>query len=233
VEPELIDMMIEVDALHWWYRGRRRVIAATLDGLSLRPDARILDAGCGSGVELDQLRAYGSVAGVDVSPEAVAAARARGHDVRIEDVQRLPWEDGWFDLVTCLDVLEHTPDDCATLGELRRVTRAKGHALITVPAHPALWSAYDEACHHYRRYGRATISRAAVAAGWRILGPAAAVRFAQRLRSNNHSHSYMQLPPPLLNRLLELPNRAEAAWLRRGRSIPFGLSLLALLRKAD
>ena len=92
-------------------------------------------------------------------PRWPAAARwARSQVGRLEE---LPWEDGTFDLITCLDVIEHVPDDVAALAELRRVCRPGGWLLVTVPAYQALWSRHDEANHHYRRYSRAALRAAA------------------------------------------------------------------------
>ena len=55
--------------------------------------------------------------------------------VRCEDVQRLGYADGGFDLVTHSEVLEHVPDDARALGELHRVLRPGGTMLFTVPLH--------------------------------------------------------------------------------------------------
>src|SRR5882757_7940832 len=105
-----LQAMLSSDEDHWWYRGRRRVLRAELDRLPLDPDARLLDAGCGSGRTLDELARYGRVSGIDLSPEAVHAARRRGHDdVHVAAVEDLPFADETFDVVTCLDVVEHTP----------------------------------------------------------------------------------------------------------------------------
>jgi SAM-dependent methyltransferase len=239
-EAEL-QAMLATDERHWWYRGRRRVIRAVLDDVPLPPGARILDAGCGSGRMLDELACYGRVSGIDVSDAAAEAARARGHeDVRVGPLETLPWEDDTFDLVTAFDVIEHTPDDRGTLRELRRVTRPGGRALITVPAYQRLFSAHDVVNHHYRRYARPSLLAAAREAGWAagrttyfnsvLLAPAAAVRLAQRRRRNEpKAGSDLALTPPRMNGVLELPMRAEAAWLRRGRRLPAGLSLLAVL----
>ncbi len=79
-----------------------------------------------------------------------------------------PGSDDTFDLITCLDVIEHTPDDRATLRELRRVCQPGGWLLVTVPAYQALWSLHDDANHHYRRYSRSGLRFAAVAAGWLV-----------------------------------------------------------------
>ncbi len=233
--------MLEMDDAHWWYRGRRRVLAAMLDEFAPRPQARILDAGCGSGAELDQLARYGPVTGVDLSAASVEASRIRGHaDVSVAAVEQLPFAAASFSLVTCLDVIEHTADDHVSLTELRRVTTPGGHAIVTVPAYQALWSAYDVANHHHRRYRRRSLAKAAEGAGWQVLRitafnslllvPAAAVRLAERLRRGGAQREFdTWIPSRPVNAALELPNRIEAAWLRRGHGLPFGLSQLGVL----
>ena len=233
--------MLDVDEHHWWYRGRRRIIRAELDRLELPAGARVLDAGCGSGRTLQELTAYGAeIHGIELEPEAADVARSRGHgEIRIGRLEELPYADGWFDLITCLDVIEHTPDDRVALRELRRVSKAGGWLLVTVPAYPALWSLHDEANHHYRRYRRDSLRAAAVDAGWRVrrmtsfnsvlLAPAAAVRLVQRRRARSDYRPEIALGPGWLNALLERPLRLEARWLEQGRSLPAGLSLLALL----
>lgn len=234
--------MLRADDHHWWYRGRRRIVLDVIDRLGLAPSARILDAGCGSGRTLDDLALRGTVSGLDTEEVGVRAARARGHDdVRLGRVEEVPWPGATFDLVTCLDVIEHTPDDRRTLAELRRVTRPGGHLLLTVPAYPRLWSAHDVANRHYRRYTRTALCAAADAAGWRevdrthfntlLLAPAALMRWAERLPGRRpHGRSDLEVTPTALNSLLERPLRVEAAALRRGWRLPAGLSILVLLR---
>jgi SAM-dependent methyltransferase len=235
--------MLSSDEEHWWYRGRRRLLRAELDRLPLPPRARLLDAGCGSGRTLDELADYGRVAGIDLSAEAVAAARMRGHDdVQVARVEELPFPDASFDVVTCLDVIEHTPDDRATLAELKRVTRPRGLLLVTVPAYQALWSHHDEVNRHYRRYDGPSLRAASRAAGWNVVGdthfnglllaPAAAVRLAQR-RRRAHPGSDLDLTPSALNRVLELPLRLESRLVAAGGRLPAGLSLLAVLRRPE
>jgi SAM-dependent methyltransferase len=243
MDERMMKAMLEVDEHHWWYRGRRRIIRAELDRLPLPAGAVILDAGCGSGRTMQELVDYGEVHGIELDPEAAQVARGRGHgEVRIGRLEELPWNDGAFDLIACLDVIEHTPDDRATLRELRRVCRPGGWLLVTVPAYQALWSLHDEANHHYRRYSRASLRSAAVEAGWwlrrmtsfnsLLLAPAAAVRLAQRrLGTGNGYTNDLDLGPGWLNDVLERPLALEASWLARGRTLPAGLSLLAVLRR--
>ena len=233
----------EVDDHHWWYRGRRRIIRAELDRLPLAPDAQVLDAGCGSGRTLEELVDYGRVAGIELDPDAAELARGRGlADVRVGRLEELPWAADAFDLITCLDVIEHTADDRVTLTELQRVCRPGGFALVTVPAYQALWSVHDEANHHYRRYSRRSLRAAALESGWAVarvssfnallLAPAALVRLGQRrLGTHNGYTNDLELGPDWLNDALEQPLRLEAGWMRHGGTLPAGLSLLAVLRK--
>lgn len=236
--------MLDADERHWWYRARRRLIASELERLPLPFGARILDAGCGSGSNMPVLEQHGSVAGVDASPVAVAAARERGRDVVLGRVERLPYRDESFDLVTCLDVIEHTPDDRAVLAELRRVTRPHGYLVVTVPAYRALWSAHDVANEHLRRYARAELRAAAGAAGWSVvrdthfnallLAPAALVRLTVG-RPGRHAdagaRSDLARTPCVLDGMLERIASAEQRVLRHGGTLPAGLSILAILRR--
>ena len=246
MDERLMNAMLELDDRHWWYRGRRRIIRAELDRLPLPADASVLDAGCGSGRTLEELSPYGDVYGIELDPGAADVARARGRgEVQIGRLEDLPWEDGRFDLITCLDVIEHTPDDRVTLRELRRVSRPGGFLLVTVPAYQGLWSTHDVANHHYRRYSRSRLRAAARDAGWGVvrmtsfngllLAPAAAVRLAERRRLREPDSDYkpeLTLGPDWLNSLLEQPLRIEARWLAGGRTMPAGLSLLAVLENS-
>jgi 2-polyprenyl-3-methyl-5-hydroxy-6-metoxy-1,4-benzoquinol methylase len=239
------DAMVEGVDSHWWYRGRRRIVASELERLELRPGCDVLDAGCGAGQTLDDLSRLGRVEGVhgvDMSREAVLAARRRGHiNVEVSGIEHLPHDDEAFDLVTCLDVVEHTPDDVATFTELYRVTRPGGRLLVTVPAYQLLWSSHDVANQHYRRYTLKRLAAAAGHAGWQLerrtyfnsmlLAPAALVRLIRRSRARAHESSDLNLTPDWLNPVLELPLRIEAALIKRGIKLPAGLSLLAVFGK--
>jgi SAM-dependent methyltransferase len=242
MDERLMQTMLDVDERHWWYRGRREILRTELDRLALPSPARVLDAGCGSGRTLQELVSYGEVQGIELNSDAAQMARERGHGrVEVGRLEALPWPDATFDLITCLDVIEHVPDDRRALRELRRVGRPGAWLLVTVPAYPALWSGHDEANHHYRRYQRRSLRASVNDAGWQLqrltsfngllLAPAAVVRLAQRWRHDAGSYSPdLSLPPAWLNAALERPLRAEARWLSRGRTLPVGLSLLAVLR---
>ena len=233
--------MLDLDEHHWWYRGRRLIVRSELDRLTIPAEARVLDAGCGSGRTLVDLVNYGEVSGLEIDPDAAEFAASRGcGEVKVGRLEELPWDEDSFDLITCLDVIEHVADDRQALGELRRVSKDGGRLVLTVPAYQALWSLHDAANHHYRRYSRRGLRLAALEAGWRIvrmtsfnsilLPVAAPIRLAQRRREpDDDYHPELNLGPTWLNSALERPLRAEARWLGRGGTLPAGLSLLAVL----
>jgi SAM-dependent methyltransferase len=107
------------------YLAKLDVVRAYLSGLS--PATRVLDAGCGEGVLVDEFSPRLRIEGID--PNYRSARVTQGSLVA------LPYADGAFDRALCLDVLEHlTFDDQArALAELHRVLAAGGELLVTVP----------------------------------------------------------------------------------------------------
>jgi SAM-dependent methyltransferase len=227
---------------HWWYRGRRKVLARVYAELGLPQPARILDAGCGSGRNMVELDRLGTVTGVELSDTSVKVARERGvGDVIEGSVLEMPFETDSFDLAVSLDVIEHLDQDLDALRELRRVIAPGGALLVTVPAYGWLWSGHDEINHHFRRYTRRSLQRVAQQAGWQqvrttyfnsLLLPVAILLRALDRWSTKTTESSLDLwvPPEPINRLLELPLDLEAALIGRGGRIPAGLSLLAVFR---
>jgi 2-polyprenyl-3-methyl-5-hydroxy-6-metoxy-1,4-benzoquinol methylase len=100
--------------------------------------AHVLDAGCGEGETLERLRHLmpGRITGIDKNPDHITMASERlpGVDFRVGDVCKTEFGDNTFDLVLCLEVLEHLPDPDAALRELNRV--ARGSIVVSVPYEP-------------------------------------------------------------------------------------------------
>jgi len=239
----------QVEDVHWWFVGRRRILLQVLGryiGESGADQRRILDVGCGTGTILTYLAAYGNAQGVDIDEEAVGYCHERGLlDVRLGAAATLPFDDGCFDLVTALDVLEHLEDDTAALREIGRVLRPGGQLLMTVPAHRFMWGDQDEVNMHQRRYVAAEVRDRLTATGFQVLRlsyinaflfpPIAAVRLLRRLehrvRPQTAQQSDFRFPAPRpLNFLLALIFGAEAPIVRRV-NIPIGVSILALARR--
>ena len=137
----------------------------------LPPGYRVLEVGCGTGNVLRMLERHcrrGTVVGMDLFAEGLHYARQRTACGLVQGDVRTPPFGAAFDLIGLFDVLEHLPDDRQILADLHRMLVPGGHLLVTVPAHRALWSYFDEAAHHCRRYAAPDLRRKLVAAGYRV-----------------------------------------------------------------
>jgi SAM-dependent methyltransferase len=88
---------------------------------------RVLDAGCGEGVLVDEYAGRVAIQGLD--------ANYSSPNIQSGSVSSLPYGDGSFDRALCLDVLEHLPFDQqpSALSELYRVLKPGGELLVSVP----------------------------------------------------------------------------------------------------
>ncbi|MFT5392260.1 MAG: putative TPR repeat methyltransferase [Gammaproteobacteria bacterium] len=99
--------------------------------------ARVLDAGCGTGLSGTALVAEGfrNIVGVDISSESLRIAERRGvyADLLQANLQELPipFSDNAFDALTCVGVLTYVSDTRATLLEFCRLVRPGGHIVLT------------------------------------------------------------------------------------------------------
>jgi SAM-dependent methyltransferase len=106
---------------------------------------RLLDVACGSGLAIELARLRGAIgSGIDASPRLAAVARDRnpGCDVRVGDMNALPWDEASFDIVTSFRGIWGTTP--GAVAELYRVLRPGGRAGITVWGHikvsPGAWA---------------------------------------------------------------------------------------------
>ena len=122
----------------FFHRNRARVVRRLIARHAV-PNEQILDAGCGTGLNLRNLPA-GSV-GIDINPRNIALLKERlpHHQVLEGDIEALPFADGTFGTVLCTEVLEHVPDPAAALREFRRVVKPGGVLIGSVPARSLIW----------------------------------------------------------------------------------------------
>ena len=235
-------IMFRVEQAHWWYTGRRKILAGFVEAIcrqvtDRRP--RILDVGCGTGANLLMLAEYGDAEGVDISEDALAFCRERGLDkVRLGAGEQLPYDDGTFDLVTALDVVEHMDDDLAGLREMRRVLRPGGRVLLFVPTFMFLWGLQDDVSNHRRRYRLPQLRRVLEQAGFEIerttyanitfFLPILMMRQLMRL-TGIKAESENNINVTALNGVLGSVFGAES-WLLKFMNLPFGVSGLCVAR---
>jgi len=119
---------------------------------------RVLEIGCGVGTFTRRLIAAPAVTGVvsiDVSQAAVDATRRAvtdpRADIRLADAREV---EGRFDLIVCMNVLEHIEDDQAALRHIWNLVVPGGTLFLLVPAHQALFTPFDAESGHFRRYNK-------------------------------------------------------------------------------
>ena len=242
MSPNAYLEMAQTEAAHWWFRGRRDIVAAMIKRLSLPADAAILEVGAGTGGNLAMLSRFGKVSAVEMDATArqIAEQKTAGQfDIRggrwPDDI---PFSAPGFDLICFLDCLEHIAEDTASLVSARRILKPGGAVLITVPAYQWLWSQHDEFLHHQRRYSKRAMRATVSAAGLELerishfnalLCPfAIAARLKDRL-SGSPASTGSAVPAAPLNALLHRIFSAERHWLSMS-PLPFGISLLAVAR---
>ena len=127
----------------WLHRARLRTILGTLERASLGRTGRLADFGCSNGFILSELRASRfadpgwELWGFDHAPHYIEAATRRGlagaHFVQLDlDVPDAPLP-GEFDVVLCLETLEHMGSYRTGVRNVARATRPGGHLLLSVP----------------------------------------------------------------------------------------------------
>lgn len=121
----------------FFHTNRRRVVRQLVQRYN--GGAPMLDAGCGTGLNLESLPA-GSV-GVDLNPRnlALVSRRLPQHVPMESDIEQLPFADGSFGTIICTEVLEHVPYLDKALAEFRRVLRPGGTLIGSVPARSLIW----------------------------------------------------------------------------------------------
>jgi SAM-dependent methyltransferase len=237
----------ELEERYWWFRARRKLAFRILRRALRRKDGlRILDAGCGTGINLSGLARFGAAFGFDFAPEALAFCRQRGlSGLARADANRLPYKDASFDLLAFFDVLYHQgiSDDMA-LAEAARVLKTGGLILITDSALETLRGPHDEAMQGARRYDKKGLRTKLEGAGFEVIRlsyffmttfPAVYLkRHWETHRAARHPEagfrSDLPTSPGRLNGVLAGLLSIEAALAAR-RNLPIGSSIVALARK--
>jgi 2-polyprenyl-3-methyl-5-hydroxy-6-metoxy-1,4-benzoquinol methylase len=242
-------------ASHWWYQARRdlclRQVRRAARALGY-PQRRLslLDYGCAGGFDLPFLAELGTAEGADIADALAGNGNGNGNGAERPHLVHVVPRDlaglrGRFDIVTCLDVLEHLEDDVDGLRTLRSLLVPRGQVVLTVPAYAWLWSGEDEISAHHRRYTRGALLAACRLAGLEVLYasyfnisllPAmAAVIWTRRLlRRDWRATSNLTADPAWLRGLAGAATALEARWVGDERcTLPAGASIVCRLRRAE
>lgn len=252
MQDEDYEYLYALEESFWWFAGMREITASLLDPFLSASDRTILDAGCGTGGNLEWLVRYsgkGCIVGIDPVPLAIDFCRQRNHQMLSQaSATDLPFADEAFDLVTSFDVLVQIPGegtDDQSIMEMWRVLKPGGIAFVRGPAYSWMRSGHDEALDTVRRYTLGELGGKLESFGFEILKktyansllfPAVAVRrlLLKRLGLADSGSDVKPLPPSLdwLNRLLTKFLLIEAKFLRNPNArFPAGLSAICIARK--
>ncbi len=231
-----------LEASHWWYRGMRDIYGRLLRRFASTSARPVLDVGCGSGGNLQVLKPYGPIIGMDLSLTALRLWQEKPAGLVQASADALPFAAGSFGVVTLLGLIEHVQDDLSVLREAGRVCRRDGIVLLNTSAYKFLWSQHDEANRHVRRYLARDLALKIRMAGLKVLKisyanmfifPAALIvrpvqRITQRLKPKSTPRVDMFPVCEPFNGWLTYLLKFEG-WLIERLNLPFGVSILAVL----
>ncbi len=243
MDTDLFSQLQFWEADNFWFVPRNRLILGLLSRYFPRAEA-FLEIGCGTGFVLSSIadvKDWRRLVGSELHPSGLQIARKR-LDHRVEfvqaDARAIPARDT-FDVIGAFDVLEHIEDDLGTLKSIHRALRGSGGLILTVPQHPWLWSATDQAARHVRRYARGELAGKVRSVGFRVLFSGSysslllpimiASRLSRREKENLLRQEFEL--PPLLNRLLKSILEIEVSLTLSGVSFSAGGSSVVVAVK--
>jgi len=237
---------------HWWFKGRRKIAFNLLKkNLPQRNNYSILDAGCGTGLNIKKLSKFGEVTGIDSSPHALGFCKKRGlRNVILGSIENMDFADSTFDIVTSFGVLYHKQvNDRKAINAFYRACHSGGVVLITTPGmkwlRNKLFRTYhDYSMHTGKRHSKKEIKALLEEAGFRVKKisyfmtflflPVIFARLTEnmihKVLPNLHKESEISMPPKIINALLEWILGLEASIIQRV-SLPFGTGLVVLAEK--
>lgn len=231
--------LYELEEKHWWHISKRNLCKKIIE--KYFKGGKIIDIGCGTGKNVEAFSSYGEVWGLDNSEEALKYCKKyrRLKNVKKGDAERTNLPSNSFELVTLLDVLEHT-NDVKTLKEMHRVLKNEGLLLITVPAYQWMWGQWDVILHHKRRYTKKRLESMLIKSDFEIVASSyfqsflvLPVYFFRKLKTLLGAHDYgsdFRIGGELVNRpLLTLSQLERLIVMKTG--LFFGLSIFVLARK--
>jgi ubiquinone/menaquinone biosynthesis C-methylase UbiE len=232
---------------YWWHVARRHLVRRYTEHFTDKlkdANSRYLDLGCGTGVLMSEVgETFHKPIGIDLSSTALSFTKSRvDYPLSQSDARHLPFADDTFDLITCLDIIEHVREDLDCLREMYRICKPGGHLVLSVPALDFLWSEHDEAVFHLRRYSWPSLKGKVSSVGFRVMKgtyatmvmllPVYAIRLVSaftRKHIEAEGHDFPRLPGWANHLLIQWHALETAISLRIG--LPMGTGLVCIVQK--
>lgn len=240
MRKDLYNDLFNLEDKHWWHISKRRIVTTFIGIYAKSNNLKILDIGCGTGKNLDQFKEFGEIYGLDNSKDALTFCKKRGlNNLMLGKAEKTPYKNASFDIVTILDVLEHT-DDTKTIKEINRILKKGGILIATVPAFNWLWSRWDEILHHQRRYTLSSLTKLLTSFKFHILKesymyaflllPVLIIRIIKSFFLKQNYSSDFKFSFPFLNTFLKQLATVESFFIKKSH-LPFGLSIIIVAEK--
>lgn len=235
----------DLEERHFWFKARARVLVFLISKFAQQdPEDFFLEIGCGTGYVAQQIAQECSfqVVASDVHISGLRIAKARESRVAFVQVnaKALPFHSA-FTAVGAFDVLEHIDDDHSIIEGIHELIKPNGLFFLSVPQYQWMWSKLDDVGEHKRRYTRKDLESKLEHAGFKVeyissfmftLFPLMIIsRFLKKNgRTPDSEYGELRLNP-ILNRLLYTLTSLDVLLMKRGLSLPWGGSLIAIARK--
>lgn len=228
---------------HPWYTVTRNMMLNTLKK-NIGKNAKILDAGCGTGGTMIRLHKEGfkNVTGIDKNPLALKFCKKRGLiKIKISSIDKIDFPKNSFNAIICMDVLYHVGvNHKKAINEFNRILKPGGLLYMQEPSLNWLRGKHDIAIETGHRFNKKELQDIAESNGFKIikctyfnailLVPLVIKRLLERLfKENNISSEVKPIPTMLKKFFLNILTFEEK--ISTYTNLPFGLSIICLVRK--
>jgi ubiquinone/menaquinone biosynthesis C-methylase UbiE len=171
---EMSDFLEETSRNHFIDIYNRKIAIDGIKEKLINRETNYLDIGCSSGYLLEEISsAFPEVnlIGSDYSGISLIHCHKRLPSIPLFQIDLVdcPFEDNFFDAITCLNVLEHIQKDFDAIKQLQRIIKPDGSLVITVPVGQHLYDMYDETHYHIRRYNLKELMQKVTDTGLKII----------------------------------------------------------------
>ena len=257
-DDKFFEPLMAIEDRHFWFRSRNQLISNIIQKYSpQQPDiqsAKIkgMEIGCGTGNVLKYVQTKfpsQNIFGVDLFLEGLYFAQSRGAVNLVQaDIYQSPFSSG-FNWIGLFDIIEHLDDDVEVLQKISGLLNPEGKLFISVPAFPVLWSYFDVAGKHKRRYTTKSLQAALNRAGlelefasytnvmvfpmlWflrRVLQGGKVPETLSEEELDSKTNSELRIIP-VINEIVAFILWIEGKLIQLGVKMPFGTSLIAVAK---
>ncbi len=230
----------------WWYVGLRNLLIYYIKKYS-KKNLKILDAGCGTGKNIEVLKANNyDIYGIDISDDVINFCRKRGivDNIQLGSIANIPYNSNYFDVLYSFDVLHNLDEDLRgkAVREFFRVVKPDGIIIINCAAFEWLRSQHDDIVGNKKRFSKGELEglfkdfdTEIIKSSYRVFllfPPIALVKIIKKLIKllNKKSITDNSLPPTIINWILTKIQLLECG-LIKNFNLPFGTSVFLVLKK--